>query len=285
VTWWGNIRFETAFTPDVCRLLAASGLIAVTGGLEVASDKMLKKMDKGITLAQTVQVTKAFAEAGISTHAYLMYGFPNQTAVDTMNAMEFVRQMFQNGLIESAFWHRFVLTRHSLVYKNPEKFGIEILPTDSGVFASNDVAHTDNEQHDQFDDGLPLALASWLRGSGLERDVSEWFEQETPAPTIDREFVAQKLEVDWTEKQTGTLVWIGSGVLQGDRSVRMFGSFGEVEVYGSDDELEWLLEVVSAATPESNLSLEDVIEAFPDNWDRWSSKNWDSCRWAGLIII
>ncbi len=33
VSWWGNIRFERAFTPDLTRLLAASGLIAVTGGL------------------------------------------------------------------------------------------------------------------------------------------------------------------------------------------------------------------------------------------------------------
>ncbi|MFT4978181.1 MAG: hypothetical protein ACI8S6_004089, partial [Myxococcota bacterium] len=28
VSWWGNIRFEKSFTPDLCRLLAASGLIA-----------------------------------------------------------------------------------------------------------------------------------------------------------------------------------------------------------------------------------------------------------------
>jgi len=36
VTLWGNIRFEKTFTPDLCRLLSAAGLVAVTGGLEVA---------------------------------------------------------------------------------------------------------------------------------------------------------------------------------------------------------------------------------------------------------
>jgi hypothetical protein len=285
VTWWGNIRFETAFTPDVCRLLAASGMIAITGGLEVASDRLLKKMDKGITLAETVKVTKAFHESGISTHAYLMYGFPNQTALETMNAMEFVRQMFQHGLLESAFWHRFVLTRHSLVYKNPDKFGIKVLPTDAGVFASNDVPHTDNEDHDQFDVGLPLALASWLRGDDLERDVEEWFERETPTPTIDRDFVVQHLAGEPHNKRSGTLVWIGTGVLRAEQSARLFGALGEVDIYGSDDQLEWLIEVIDAAAPDLELQLADVIEAFPGNWSKWSIENWASCRSAGLIVI
>ncbi|MGQ0667897.1 MAG: B12-binding domain-containing radical SAM protein, partial [Nitrospiraceae bacterium] len=44
ISWWGNIRFEEAFTPDLCRLLAASGCIAVTAGLETASDRLLDKM-------------------------------------------------------------------------------------------------------------------------------------------------------------------------------------------------------------------------------------------------
>ncbi|RTL54392.1 MAG: radical SAM protein, partial [Rhodocyclaceae bacterium] len=79
ISWWGNIRFEKSFTPALCNLLAESGCIAVSGGLEVASDRLLKLMKKGVSVDQVAQVTHAFSNAGVLVHAYLMYGFPTQT--------------------------------------------------------------------------------------------------------------------------------------------------------------------------------------------------------------
>src|SRR5882724_2091366 len=76
ITWWGNIRFEKTFTPELCRLLAAAGCVAVSGGLEAASDRLLELMQKGVTVEQVARVTRAFSDAGIMVHAYLMYGFP-----------------------------------------------------------------------------------------------------------------------------------------------------------------------------------------------------------------
>ena len=63
VTWWTNIRFEKNFTQDLCHLLKASGCIAVSGGLEVASDRLLKLIDKGVTVEQVAQVTRSFTAA------------------------------------------------------------------------------------------------------------------------------------------------------------------------------------------------------------------------------
>ena len=79
ITWWGNIRFEKTFTPELCQLLAQSGCVAVSGGLEVASDRLLQLMKKGVTVEQVARVTRAFTDAGIMVHAYLMYGFPTET--------------------------------------------------------------------------------------------------------------------------------------------------------------------------------------------------------------
>ena len=56
--WWGNVRFDTAFTPALARLMAKAGCIAVTGGLECANDRLLKLMNKGITLASAEKVLK-----------------------------------------------------------------------------------------------------------------------------------------------------------------------------------------------------------------------------------
>jgi hypothetical protein len=57
ITWWGNIRFEKTFSPELCTLLAAAGCVAVSGGLEVASDRLLELMKKGVTVEQVARVT------------------------------------------------------------------------------------------------------------------------------------------------------------------------------------------------------------------------------------
>ena len=120
-----------------------SGCIAVTGGLEVASDRLLKLMKKGVSVEQVARVTRAFSDAGILVHAYLMYGFPTQTAQDTVDALEYVRQLFAAGCIQSGFFHRFTCTVHSPVGKHPEQYGVTLSPPAAGTFANNDINFTD----------------------------------------------------------------------------------------------------------------------------------------------
>jgi radical SAM superfamily enzyme YgiQ (UPF0313 family) len=132
ISWWGNIRFEKSFTPQLCQQLADSGCIAISGGLEVASDRLLTLMKKGVSVEQVARVTKGFTDAGILVHAYLMYGFPTQTVQDTVDALEYVRQLFDAGCIQSGFFHRFVCTVHSPVGQNPEEYGVKLKPAAAG---------------------------------------------------------------------------------------------------------------------------------------------------------
>ncbi len=143
VTWWTNIRFEKNFTPDLCQLLKASGCIAVSGGLEVASDRLLERMKKGVTVAQVARVADAFTQAGIMVHAYLMYGFPTQTTQETIDSLEMVRQLFESGVVQSGFWHRFAMTAHSPVGMHPAGFDVQRIGPDFGGFADNDLHHDD----------------------------------------------------------------------------------------------------------------------------------------------
>jgi radical SAM superfamily enzyme YgiQ (UPF0313 family) len=178
ITWWGNIRFEKTFNPELCQLLAASGCVAVSGGLEVASDRLLELMKKGVTVEQVARVTRAFTDAGIMVHAYLMYGFPTETAQDTIDALERVRQLFAAGCIQSAYWHRFAATAHSPIGLHPERYGITLHPPPAILFAHNDVAFHDpvGTDHDFLGTGLRKALYNYMHGVGLDEDVRQWFE-------------------------------------------------------------------------------------------------------------
>jgi len=204
ISWWGNIRFEKSFTPELCELLADSGCIAISGGLEVASDRLLKLMKKGVDVAQVARVTRAFTDAGVLVHAYLMYGFPTQTVQDTVDALEYVRQLFENGCIQSGFWHRFTCTVHSPVGLNPAEYGItlEALPAPpvgaNGqplTFARNDVGFTDPSgvDHDTLGAGLKKAIYNYMHGMCQEEDVRRFFSMKVPKATVKREFVARAL--------------------------------------------------------------------------------------------
>lgn len=198
VTWWTNIRFEKNFTLELCELLHESGCIAVAGGLEVASNRLLELINKGVSVEQVSMVTSNFTKAGIMVHAYLMYGFPSQTEQETIDSLEMVRQMFELGIVQSGFWHQFALTAHSDVGLNPNKYGItpdntliKTLQKTEKLFANNDIEFTDNTgiTHSKFSSGLKQSLFNFMHGVGFENSLQNWFDFEIPEPNVAKDYI------------------------------------------------------------------------------------------------
>ena len=196
ISWWGNIRFEKSFSPALCQQLADSGCIAISGGLEVASDRLLTLMKKGVSVEQVARVTKGFSDAGILVHAYLMYGFPTQTVQDTVDALEYVRQLFETGCIQSGFFHRFACTVHSPVGQHPADYGVTLQPLPPVSFAKNDIGFHDptGVDHDALGVALKKALYNYMHGIGLEEDVRSWFNMKVPRTTVARHRIARALD-------------------------------------------------------------------------------------------
>jgi len=200
ITWWGNIRFEKTFTPELASLLARSGCVAMSGGLEVASDRLLALMKKGVTVSQVARVTRALGDAGILVHAYLMYGFPTETEQETVDSLERVRQLFAAGCIQSGFWHRFAATAHSPIGMQPELFGIRLAPEPHVTFARNEIPFEDPVEcdHARLGPGLRKALYNFMHGVGLDADVRTWFgsrrsRHRVPAPEVPADLITQAL--------------------------------------------------------------------------------------------
>lgn len=214
VSWWTNIRFEKSFTADLCLLLKASGCIAVSGGLEVASDRLLALIDKGITVAQVARVNRNFTNAGIMVHAYLMYGFPTQTAQETIDSLEMVRQMFRLGILQSAFWHQFTMTAHSPVGLDPAKFKVKKETEEIGTFANNDIVHIDptGADHEAFSFGLKKSLLNYMHRVGLEEPLHKWFDFRIPKTTVAPAYIENALNEpeDLSFKPNSKVVWLGT---------------------------------------------------------------------------
>lgn len=213
VSWWTNIRFEKSFTKNLCKLLKASGCIAVTGGLEVASDRLLKLIDKGITIEQVAKVLENFTDAQIMVHAYLMYGYPTQTEQETIDSLEMVRQMFELGILQSAFWHQFAMTAHSPIGKNPSSYGLTPRLNET-TFAKNDIDFKDQTgvDHSKFSFGLKKAIYNYMYGIGFDFKLKDWFNFKTPKTTISPYHIEDCLAIpqDNFPKPNHKLIWIGN---------------------------------------------------------------------------
>lgn len=214
VSWWTNVRFEKSFTRDLCVLLKASGCIGVSGGLEVASDRLLQLIQKGITVEQVAQVNKNFTNAGVMVHAYLMYGFPTQTAQETIDSLEMVRQMFEANILQSAFWHLFTMTAHSPVGLEPGKYNVKKAKEVAITFADNDVEHIDETgtNHTEFGYGLKKSLHNYMHQIGFDFPLHKWFDFKVPKTSVEPNYIKSILDnpIYNAQKTSSKIIFIGN---------------------------------------------------------------------------
>lgn len=306
VSWWTNIRFEKSFTADLCLLLKASGCIAVSGGLEVASDRLLQLIQKGVTVEQVAQVTRNFTEAGIMVHAYLMYGYPTQTIQETIDSLEMVRQMFELGILQSGFWHQFAMTAHSPVGMFPEEFGV-IPQMNEITFANNDIQFKDKTgiNHDKFSFGLKKSLYNFMHGICFEYQLQDWFDFKIPDTTIPSDYILSclKTEVSFDVKPSAKIIWIGGKPLTESFTKTKKGNTWEMmkltfhdkreslEISLEKDKADWLLKSLELLTianekPINFAQLKSSFEQQHEDFELfWHSKQLKSLRNFGLLIV
>ena len=308
VTWWTNIRFEKSFTKELCLLLKASGCIAISGGLEVASDRLLELIQKGVTVEQVAQVCHNFTDAGIMVHAYLMYGFPTQTAQETIDSLEMVRQMFDAGVLQSAFWHQFAMTAHSPVGMYPEQFKVEKACSTTGTFANNDIVHLDKvgTDHELFSYGLKKSLFNYMHGICFDYPLQEWFEHKVPKTKVDPDFIMKCLskEEPFLIKPDAKIVWLGTKPLidyfskskKGRQwemaELKFFNKKDSFSIQLEKDQAEWLLKFLPLAgiDNEEAMTFKKAKENFEislniDFEPFWYGKAINKLRQGDLLVL
>ena len=190
-SYWGNIRFDKSYNKELCESLADSGCVAVSGGLEVASNRVLELMHKGVTIEQTTMAMKHLTDAGIMVHAYLMYGFPTESLQECIDALEVVRQLFEEGLVQSAFWHRYAMTLHSPSGQHPENYGVKRVRLNTNPFSNNEVEYEEELDYDsdKIGAGLSLATYNYMNGTGIDLPLHKWFKTKVPNTNIGKNLI------------------------------------------------------------------------------------------------
>ncbi|AZA83788.1 radical SAM protein [Chryseobacterium lactis] len=305
VTWWTNIRFEKSFTQDLCYLLKLSGCVAVSGGLEVASDRLLKLIDKGVSVEQVAKVTRNFTEAGIMVHAYLMYGYPTQTVQETVDSLEMIRQMFEMGILQSGFWHQFAMTAHSPVGISPEDFGVTPIKQEI-LFANNDIDFKDQTgiDHNKFSFGLKKSLFNYMHGVNFEMPLQEWFDFKIPRTTIHPDYIHDCLLEDhqFTFKGNSKVVFLTKNVIAENRvknKKKYSGTYTHltfhlktniVKVELEQEKAEWLMNMLEENSIENQKkpTVQQLKTQFEENFEDfelfWFSKPMQQLKENGVIL-
>ena len=306
VSWWANVRFEKSFTQDLCILLKASGCIAVSGGLEVASDRLLEIIQKGITVAQVARVSKYFNDAGIMVHAYLMYGFPTQTVQETVDALEMVRQLFETGVLKSAFWHLFTMTAHSPVGLAPENYKVKKVSETIGSFANNDIAHIDasGANHEIFGYGLKKAILNYMHGACFEFPLQKWFEFKIPKTSIAPNYIQTQLDAVEIGSANYKAIWTGlmptSTIVQrakkgskwAEMNLRFETNKNTISIQVDPEKGKWFMQLLSTIHVElsTGMPLADIktnyVASGLEDFDLfWDNKPINTLHKAGLLRI
>lgn len=307
VSWWANVRFEKSFTQDLCILLRASGCIAVSGGLEVASDRLLELIQKGITVAQVARVSKNFSESGIMVHAYLMYGFPTQTVQETIDSLEMVRQMFETSVLQSAFWHLFTMTAHSPVGIDPAAYKVKKQTEEIGTFANNDIQHEDptGANHELFGYGLKKALFNYMHGTCFDFPLNKWFDFKIPTTTIAKDYILKAiLEQELTSSYHYKTIFIGTlpiaqlvqkskkGNKWEEMQLQFQTSTNTFTISIDPKQAEWFLNLLNKLSIEKSkgLSLSEIKDSYQavglqDFELFWDNKPISGLHKAGLLRV
>lgn len=295
-TWWTNIRFERAFTGDLCRLMASAGCIAVSGGLEVASDRLLEMIGKGITIEQAAIAMRNFYDAGIMVHSYLMYGLPTQTLQETVDALEVVRQLFAANLMDSAFWHRYAMTLHSPSGQAPELFGVKRKGTGYNSFANNEIFFSDNRGYNinAVGDALHISLANYMAGNAIDKPVHKWFAFKAPVTTIDPALVSGHLIKPDSSRiydPKARLIWIGGDMERVAEGIAVYSNIERKTIKIDEGEAEFLIKISQLCGELGKTVHFDEVKRLYTEYSPepfsilYHSKNWDRLRGYGLLQV
>lgn len=123
ISWGGSACVDRRMDLNFFKKLKRAGCCYLNYGIESASPKILREMNKGFTIEEAKRVIIDTYKTGISVCTNWIVGFPTETYSDFKVTINFVRDNI-DYLKNNIMVNSFILKYDSLLFKNKEKFGI-----------------------------------------------------------------------------------------------------------------------------------------------------------------
>ncbi len=162
---WSVFARVNTVDPELLQDMRSAGCYSISFGIESGNAEMLKRVKKGITLAQARQAVAWSKAAGLRTHASFMVGLPGETP----DTLEETRRFAESLGIEYGF-HFLSPFPGTTIRENIEQYDLSILTDEWRLYDANQAivrtAALTPEQMDAF-------VADAYRKQIEERDTVE----------------------------------------------------------------------------------------------------------------
>ena len=125
IRWGTDMRPEASLTPDCCRALKAGGALSVALGIESASPRLVRLIDKGVSLEEMTAAVRNLAAAGIAVEAMCFTDFPTESRREAQATLAWIRKLRRE--IALFICGSFGLSHGSRVAAEPAAFGVEAI--------------------------------------------------------------------------------------------------------------------------------------------------------------
>lgn len=125
VKWMADFRLESTFDEDKVTVFQKAGCLGAAFGMESADQTTLDAIDKGTNADRLTQIVGAFADAGIPVQLMGFTGFPGETRVQADTTIQKSARLLEKAATVAL--GKYGLSHGSLVAKDPDAYGIEIL--------------------------------------------------------------------------------------------------------------------------------------------------------------
>jgi anaerobic magnesium-protoporphyrin IX monomethyl ester cyclase len=163
--WGSDMRPESSLTPDCCRALKAGGALSVALGIESAAPRLIRLIDKGVTLEEMTSAATHLAEAGIAVEAMCFTDFPTESRKEALATLAWLRTLREK--IALFICGRFGLSHGSRVATSPAAYGIDAVwyldgdHWQTGLFYRERRQPKTDAEREALDDTVDELSAAW----------------------------------------------------------------------------------------------------------------------------
>jgi hypothetical protein len=164
--WGTDLRPEAYLTPERCERLRRGGAVACSLGVESASPRILRLIDKGITPRRAATAVRNLARAGIAAELMCFTDFPTETFAEAMATLRFLEANAPH--IAAFIVGQFELTHGARVAQDPARFGVREIWTVQGdelgtaLFCAERKASKSRRERVRLEEMLEQLASGWL---------------------------------------------------------------------------------------------------------------------------
>ncbi len=163
ILWTAQCRAKPQIKNSLLEIIIKNGCIGIEFGVESAVQSILDRVNKNITIESAKNCFKIAKALGLYTHAYWMLGLPGETRETSESTQRTMLDWAEKGLVDTWEYKQYIPYPGTIIYDNPQQFGIEILHHDYSLYhyALKPVVRTNElsplNLHDTLQKGLELS--------------------------------------------------------------------------------------------------------------------------------